>query len=140
MKLILSTVVVGIVLFILSWLFYSVLFAEYFNRFFGHLSRPVSEMKIWAFAVAYLAQAFFMYMIYAKGYKGGSPMMEGIRFGIVIALFIYIPYMFMTWGYMQVMARGVAADAIVGMFLTMVAAVITAFIHGKKDIAVINAP
>lgn len=139
MKLILSTIVVGIVLFILGWLIYGVLFAEYFHRFFGHISRPESEMKIWAFGVANFTQAFFMYMIYAKGYKGGSPMFEGIRFGIVIGLFVYIPYMFMTWGFMKVMARGVAADAIVGMFLTLIAAVITAMIHGKKDVAVIKA-
>ncbi len=133
MKLILSTIVVGIVLFLLGWLFYSVLFAEYFFKFFGHLARPSAEFKIWAFAVANFVQAFFMYIIYAKGYKGGSPIMEGFRFGIVIGLFIYIPYMFMTWGYFQVMAIGVATDAVVGMFMTLIAAVITAVIHGKKD-------
>lgn len=134
MKLILSTIVVGIVLFLLGWLIYGVLFSAYFARFFGHLQRPMADMKIWAYAVAYFAEAFFMYMIYAKGYKGGSPIMEGFRFGFVIGLFIYIPYMFMTYGGMPVMARGVAADAIVGMFMTMVAAIITAIIHGKRDL------
>lgn len=136
MKLILSTIVVGIVLFLLGWLIYGVLFAEYFNRFFGHISRPSADMKIWTFAVANFTQAFFMYLIYSKGYKGGSPVMEGFRFGIVIGLFIYIPYMFMTWGSMPVMARGVAADAIIGMFMTLIAAIITAIIHGKKTATV----
>ena len=138
MKLILSTIVVGIVLFLLGWLFYGILFADYFSRFFGHIQRPMDEMKIWAFGVANLAQAFFMYMIYAKGYKGGSPLTEGFRFGLVIGFFLLIPHMFMTWGGMPVMARGAAADAIVGMFMIMVASILTALIHGKRDVAVIK--
>jgi hypothetical protein len=135
MKLILSTIVVGVVLFLLGWLIYGVLFADYFHRFFGHIQRPMAEMKIWAFGVANLVQAFFMYMIYAKGYKGGSPVMEGFRFGFLIGLFLSVPYMFMTWGGMPVMARGAAADAIVCLFMFVIAGVITGIIHGKKDVA-----
>lgn len=138
MKLILSTIVVGIVLFLLGWLIYGILFADYFHRFFGHIQRPMDEMKIWAFGVANLAQAFFMYMIYAKGYKGGSPVSEGFRFGILIGLFLSIPHMFMTWGGMPVMARGAAADAIVCLFMAVIAGILTAVIHGKRDVAVIK--
>ena len=67
MKLIISTIVVGIVLFALGGLFYALLFADFFRTNFPGMSRGAGDMKLWAFAVGSLARAFFMYLIYAKG-------------------------------------------------------------------------
>jgi hypothetical protein len=138
MKLVLSTIVVGIVLFLLGWLFYGILLMDYFKEYYGHITRGEADMKIWAYFVGSLAQAFFMYLIYSKGYKGGSPLMEGFRFGAYISLFLGIPYVFFTWGGMPVKYQGVIVDGIIMIVMLIIAAVITAFIHGKKDVAVIK--
>lgn len=138
MKLILSTIIVGIVLFLLGWLFYGFLLANFFKEYYGHLSRPDADMKIWAFAVASFVQAFFLYLIYSKGYKGGSPFMEGFRFGALIGLFSGIPYVFYTWGGSPVKYTGVIVDGIVIIVMLGIAGVLTGLIYGKKDIAVIK--
>src|SRR4030095_1607454 len=140
MKLILSTIVVGIVLFLLGWLFYGFLLANFFKEYYGHLSRGDADMKVWAFGVASFIQAFFLYLIYSKGYQGGSPIMEGFRFGSLIGLLSGVPYVFFTWGGMPVQAKGVIVDGIVIVFMMGVAGVITGLIYGKKDIAIIKAP
>jgi len=134
MKLIISTVVVGIVLFLLGWVIYGMLFADFFKEYFGHMQRSETDMKIWAFALANFGQAFMMYLIYSKGYQGGSPVMEGIKFGILIGLFWTIPYVLFTWGGMTVKYQGVVVDGIIGFIMTLIAAVITAIIHGKKEV------
>ena len=134
MKLILSTIVVGIVLFLLGWLIYGILFMEYFKEYFSHIQRGEGDMKIWAIAVANLAQAFFMYILYSKGYSGGSPFGEGFKFGLYISLFLSIPYVFYTWGGMPVKYQPVVVDGIIMFVMTMIAAIITAFIHGKKEV------
>jgi len=134
MKLVLSTIVVGIVLFLLSWLIYGMIFMDFFMKYFGHIYRSEADMKIWAFAIGNFSQAFFMYLIYSKGYGGGSPFMEGIKFGILIGLFWVIPYMAFTWGGMPVSYPGVAVDGIIGFVLTVIAGIITAFIHGKREV------
>lgn len=134
MKLVLSTIIVGIVLFLLGWLIYGVLLMDFFKEYYGHMMRSGSDYKIWAYAVGCLGQAFFMYLIYSKGYSGGSPFGEGFKFGIYISLFIAIPYVFFTWGGMTVKYTGVVVDGIISIVILFIASIITAFIHGKKEV------
>jgi len=107
-------------------------FMDMFKEYFGQFMRPENDMKIWAYGVANLAQAFFMYIIYSKMYKGGSPFLEGLKFGILISLFFGVPYVFMTWAGMQVSYKGVIFDGILAMVLLTIAGVLTGIIHGKK--------
>lgn len=134
MKLILSTIVVGIVMFLLGWLLYGVIFMSYFQEYYEHVSRGADDMKIWAYAVASFVQAFFMYLIYSKGYSGGSPFGEGFKFGLYISLFMGIPYVFYTWGGMPVKYQGVVVDGILMIIMLIIASIITAFIHGKREV------
>ena len=134
MKLVLSTIVVGIVLFLLGWLVYGILFMDFFKQYYGHISRPETDMKIWAYAVANLVQAFFLYIIYSKGYSGGSPFGEGFKFGLYISLFMTIPYVFYTWGGMPVTYTAVIADGVIMAVMLMIASILTAIIHGKKEV------
>ena len=134
MKLVLSTIVVGIVLFLLGWLIYGILAVDFYKQYFGHITRPETDMKMWAYAVASLVQAFFLYIIYSKGYSGGSPFGEGFKFGIYISLFLGIPYVFVTWAGMPVKYQGAVIDGIIMIVMIMIASIITAFIHGKKEV------
>jgi len=134
MKLILSTIVVGIILFLLGWLFYGIIFADFFKQYYGHISRAEGDMKIWAFIVASFVQAFFLYMIYSKGYQGGSPMMEGLRFGLLIAFFSAIPYILFTWGGMPVTYQAVIRDGIIIFVMLVIAGTLTGIIHGKREV------
>jgi hypothetical protein len=135
MKLIISTVVVGIVIFLLGWLLYGILLVEYLRPYYESFSRSESDMKIWAFALAGFIQAFFLYLIYSKGYQGGSPISEGFRFGLWISLFYAMPYALYTWGGMKVSYKGVLVDAIAGGAMMMIACILTAIIHGKRQAA-----
>ncbi len=138
MKLVLSTIVVGIILFLLGWLCYGILLAEFLKPYYGFMQRPDSDMKIWAFALASFVQSLFLYVIYNQGYKGGSSLTEGFKFGVVIALFTSVPYVLFTWGGMKVPYKAVIPDGI-GIFAMMfIAAIITAFIHGKRDVKVLE--
>lgn len=134
MKLIISTVVVGIILFLLGWIIYGIIFADLFKTYFGHISRGEADMKIWAIAVANFLQAFFMYLVYSKCYRGGSPFMEGIKFGILIGLLMGLPYVFYYWAGAPVKAIGVIIDGSVMIFMYIVAGIVTGLIHGKKEV------
>lgn len=134
MKLVLSTIVVGIVLFLLGWVVYGMILMDFFKKYYGHIWRSEEDYKIWAFAIANFAQAFFMYLIYSKGYSGGSPLTEGLRFGVLIGLFVTIPYILYTWGGMTVGYVGVIVDGIISFIFIVIAAVITAYIHGRREV------
>ena len=136
MKLIISTLVVGIVLFMLGGLFFSLLFAEYFKLHFGSFMRSESDFKMWAYAVGSLTRAFFMYLIYSKGYQGGSPFMEGLKFGILISLFFGVPYVLFEWGGTPVHYQPVVVDGVLQMVMLTIGGVLTGIIHGRKKPAV----
>jgi len=127
MKLIISTIVVGIVLFAIGGLFYALLFADFFKTSFP--ARGAGDMKL--FAVGSMARAFFLYLIYSKGYQGGSPMAEGFKFGVLVSLFYIIPLMLFTWGGAPVKYQAVAVDGALQFVMMMIAAVLTAIIHGR---------
>lgn len=134
MKLIISTVVVGIVLFLLGWVVYGILLAEYLKPFYGFMQRPEYDMKIWAFALASLVQAFMLFLLYSKIYKGGAPFAEGFRFGLWITIFITVPYALFTWGGMKVSYKAVLPDAIAMAVMMMIACIITAIIYGRRNV------
>ena len=135
MRLIISTIVVGIVLFMLGGLFFSLLFADYFKLHFGSMMRGENDLKLWAFAVGSLVRALFLYIIYSKGYKGGSPFMEGLRFGILIGLLFAVPYVFFEWGSTPVHYQPVVVEGVLQMVMLAVGGVLTGIIHGKKAAA-----
>lgn len=132
-KLIISTVVVGTVLFLLGWIVWVVLLGDFFKQYYSHLLRSESDMKTWAFVVANYGMALFIYLLYSKTYNGGSPVTEGVKFGFLLGLFWAFPYIFFTWGSYTVKYTGVVVDGIVGFIFIIIASVITALIHGKKE-------
>lgn len=135
MRLIISTLVVGIVLFMLGGLFFSVLFADYFKIHFGSFMRNENDFKLWAYAVGSVVRALFMYIIYSKGYKGGSPFMEGLKFGILISFFFGVPYVLFEWGGTPVHYQPVVVDGALQIVMLTVGGVLTGIIHGKKAAA-----
>ena len=50
--------------------------------------------------VAVVSMVLIMAYIYPKGYEGGTPAVEGLRFGILLGLFFGIPMAFFTFGTM----------------------------------------
>jgi len=53
---------------------------------------------MWAVALAYLIVAAIMAYMYPKGFEGGSPVMEGLKFGAMIGL--------VWWGASQLVLYG----------------------------------
>jgi hypothetical protein len=134
MKLIISTIVVGIVMFLLGWLLYGILLHDLYTQYFGHMQRKPEDMKIWTFAAANFIQAFFLYIIYSKGYGGGSPVIEGFKFGFYLSIFMAVPYTLFTWGGMLVAGKGALIDGVMTIIMIMIASILTAIIHGRKTV------
>lgn len=132
MKVIISTIVGGLALFILGWVFYGLLFAEYFRVGYAKIARSPDDYKLWAMTVSCFAQAFFMSWIYPYGYKGGSPVKEGLKFGLYAALLISVPYVFSFWGMLDVSYMPVIVDGIIWIVSTTIAGIVIGLVFGKQ--------
>jgi hypothetical protein len=133
MKFILSTIIVAILLFVLGWLFYATIFANFFKEHYGMIQRSPEDMRLWAIAVGCFLEAFFLAWIYPKGYKGGSPFGEGFKFGLYIGLLMGVPYVFFTWAMMPVTYKALVVDGLITIFNTTIAGIVTGLIYGKIE-------
>jgi hypothetical protein len=120
MKLILSTIVGGIVFFILGWILYGWIFMDFFKTHYGAIMRTPDDYKLWAIIVGGFVEAFFLAWIYPKGYQGGSPAKEGFMFGLMIGFLFAVPYIFYYWAGHPVTYPAVIVDAVLMFVMTVI--------------------
>lgn len=134
MKLIISTIVGFLVLFLLGWLFYGILFMNYFGEAYENIARPMESFRMWAIIVANLLQALLISLIYSKFFnKGGSPFGQGINCGIWLGLYSSVPYIFYMYAGMQVNNwQALVVDGIIIGFMTVLATIAIALVYGQK--------
>lgn len=134
MKLIISTIVGFLVLFLLGWLFYGMLFMNYFAEGYSNIARSAESMRMWAIIVANLIQSLLISLIYSRYFnKGGSPIGQGISCGIWLGLFSTAPYIFYMYASMAISNwQVVVVDGMVGGFMIIVASLAIALVYGGK--------
>jgi hypothetical protein len=92
-------IVAAVAISALDWLFNGILMRDLYVAF-ATIWRPYIEMtKLvpYGWASTLIASFFFVY-IYHKGYEGkGSGLAEGLRFGLIVGLFMSIPTVVWTY-------------------------------------------
>jgi hypothetical protein len=132
MKLVISTIVSSIVIFLLAFLFYWGVFSAGYLSSFIHIMRGPEANTLWANIVGTLLQGFLLSIVYKYYYKGESPFKEGFIFGLLIGFLVSIPYVFFMWANYTVRWKGVFADGIGMGFRFLIAGIVIGLIFGKK--------
>lgn len=99
-----------VAMFLLSGLWYMVLMPDYYSAQFADVSRA-EPLFTWI-VLGYLVGSFLMAYIYPIGYKGMSPINEGLRFGFFMGLIIAIPAMFIAYAVNTIPLSGTMVDTI----------------------------
>ena len=87
-KFVTGALVASVVAFLLSGLWHVVLMGEYYESVtVGGREAPL----MWAVGLGYLVVGIIMAYMYPKGYEGGSPVGEGLKFGAIIGLLWWLP-------------------------------------------------
>jgi len=85
-----------VVMFILSGLWYMLIMDAFYREQVGALMRE--QYNFIFIVLGYLVMAFLMSYIYPIGYKGGSPAKEGLRFGALIGLLVWLSSNLILYG------------------------------------------
>ena len=72
---------------LLSGLWHVLLMSDFYESAGAGREAPI----FWAIGLAYLVVGFIMSYLYPKGYEGGSPISEGLKFGALIGLLWWFP-------------------------------------------------
>ena len=95
-KFVLGALAAFVVGFLLSGLWHVLLMADFYE------SNAVGAMRepplFWAIGLGYLVVGLIMAYMYPKGYEGGSPIAEGLKFGAVIGLLWWFPTHLVLYG------------------------------------------
>lgn len=132
MKLVVSTIISTLVLFILAFLFYWGIFSAGYMGSFIHIMRPEAEQKIWANIVGFIMQGFLLSFVYMKYYKGEYPFKEGFLYGLYIGFLVSLPYIFFMWANYTVRYKAVIADGLGMGFRYLIAGIVIGLVFGKK--------
>ena len=94
-KLVISTVVVAVIMFVTDWLWYTQLMVNYFTPMPN--ARPEHPDFMWLILGVLIFSFAFVY-IYSKGVGTGTPFGEGARYGFWVALLAWVSMGFAWYG------------------------------------------
>ena len=94
-KLIIAFVAGFAVMFLLAGLWHNVLMVNFYK---SYNPGTQGDHKMVPILLGYIILALLMAYIYPKGYAGGSPWKEGLKFGIMIGLLWILPYTLVLLG------------------------------------------
>ncbi len=130
-KLILAAVLGLVAMMFLSGLWHGLLMHDFYEAH-SPLMREAPLMRI--IGLGYFLLGTLMAVIYPKGYEGGSPWLEGVRFGMYMGLLFTLPRGLILYG-----AEGshtglvVVVDAAWHLVEQGVGGIVIALVHGGRD-------
>lgn len=103
------------------------------------LWRPDFERLIWVYHVINLVGAFLFVFVFSKGYEGKG-MMEGVRFGLYMGIWIGIGYAYGTYAMVAIPYWMALTWFWTAILQYIIAGVITTAIFGKIPMVTTIAP
>lgn len=85
-KLLLATLTAGFGMWVIAGIWHNFIMANFYEN------THATHDGIGFLLIAYLILALIMSYIYPLGYKGGKPVWEGLRFGIIIGILWVFPH------------------------------------------------
>ncbi len=122
-------------MFVLGYLFYGVLATGFVEKTYSNVAKPGGE-NLLGITIAYIIIAFMMAWMYPKGYAGGSPIGEGLRFGLAVGVLIYISGAFVQNAVMPVPLGSVLGIGIWGLVEAGAGGIVIGKIYGQPEEAV----
>ena len=89
-KFLLASLAGAVAMFLLGGLWHAVLLKDFYAAQFGATVR--SEPVVLFSFLGYLSLGILMSFVFPAGYKGGSTVKEGFRFGLLMGLMSHLPF------------------------------------------------
>ena len=113
-KLIYATLAGFAVMWILSGIWYMVVMKDFFEEAMAgvyNANAILEEPNLIFIAIGYLIYALIMAYIFPIGYKGGSAVTEGLKFGAIVGVLITVPMTFINMGLLSASAGASSSES-----------------------------
>ena len=131
-KFITAWIVGFVAMFILGYLWHMVIMGDFYsaNSYVPEREAPRMELII----LGVLSLALLMAYVYPKGYSGGSPVTEGLKFGLIIGVLWVTPHSLIEHGAAVMMTgKMVLVDGIWHLVEQGVAGILIGLVYGTNS-------
>ena len=128
-KFILGSLGAAITSFLLGGLWHMLLMGDFYTTHMTAIAR--AEPNILFIALGSLVLGILMAYTYPIGYKGGSAVKEGFRFGALVGLIWILPFSLILHGIINISLVAVIVDAGWHIVQEGLAGIVLAFIYGS---------
>ena len=118
-------------MFIPGGLWHMLIMKDFYDKYAG--DSALAEPNILFIILGVLILSALMAYMYPQGYKGGSPLKEGLRFGVVIGLLWILPINVIMIGVMGTSITLVVVDALWHMVGQGIGGIVIGYIYGSKS-------
>jgi len=135
-KLIYSTLASFAVMWIISGIWYMVVMMDYYEEAMAgvyNASAILEEPNLLFIAIGYLIYAFIMAYMFPIGYKGGSAVTEGLKFGAIVGVLITVPMTFINMGLLSADAGPAMIDALYQIVEKAIGGIVIAKVYGMSS-------
>ncbi len=129
-KLVPAWLAATITAFALSLVWHLLLMADFYADHAQAVARAEPDFRF--IILGYVVLGLLMAIAYPIGYKGGSPIAEGFRFGALFGLIWILPWSLIIVGIWNVSFAGVAVDALWHVVEEGIAGIAVAYAYGKS--------
>jgi len=119
------------VMFALSGLWYMVLMSKFYRAQDQGIMRE--QFNFLFIVLGYIVLAFLMSLIYPVGYKGGSPAKEGLRFGVLIGLVVWLTANLTIHGVLKNTLASALVDSVWHIVEQGIGGIAIALVYGKSS-------
>jgi hypothetical protein len=133
-RLLTGTIVGGVVLFVLGWLFWTVLFAGFFEGQMGSATGVPKEPPVWWAQVLGTLALAVLYTLVIQ-WRGDSSVMDGIKTGAIMGFLIWFGVNFILFSVWNVNTlSGAIVDPILELVRTAIAGAAIVAVAGNKGV------
>jgi hypothetical protein len=119
------------VMFALSGLWYMVLMSKFYRAQDQGIMRE--QFNFLFIVLGYIVLAFLMSLIYPIGYKGGSLVKEGLRFGVLIGLVVWLTANLTLHGVLNNTLASTLVDSVWHIVEQGIGGIVIALVYGKSS-------
>ena len=119
-----------IVMLFLSWLWHEAILGGFYIE---HLKSRLAEPNVLFIVIGYLILAALMTYLYPLGYKGGLPLKEGLRFGVIIGLLWFLPFNVLMIGVVGKPGTLVVVDGLWRLVEQGVGGIVIGYVYRSKS-------
>lgn len=128
-KMLMATAAGFMVMFGLAGLWHMLLMADFYQD--HTLGNQLTEPQAAYIALGYLVLALLMSYVYPVGYKGGSAVSEGLKFGLVMGLIWVLPHGLVMHGVVESSAQLLVIDSIWHLAEEGIGGIVIGLVYGK---------